>query len=557
MEKHSKEQLLECIGKVYEKANKSKLAASFFQEVDTELIYLSDYFGISKNQTLILAMTFVLNYKGDTVDFNDLINYFDCNPMLLLTYSDDFNTLCEKGILEKKKSNHRVSLTYTNDQFKINERVTHAVLNNEPMPVIEMQGLNDVLDVFENIYNLADESNRNEVNTYFIFKQTTLIIEANLHFPLIKKIADFKFTNKDTFFYCYLIWKTLTGNETVDIGRAAEKIFDSATARVKYLQEIMSKQNILVKKSFIEVEEAHFFNDSEVKLSEFSLKMLEENGLKLFANKKKKENVISPESIYTKELFFNEFEANQLEMLKSLLREDKFKETQSRLKEKGLPKGVTVLLHGSPGTGKTETVYQVAKASNREIVKVDISKSKSMWFGESEKIIKRIFTDYKSYAEDSEQMPILLFNEADAIISKRKESNFSNVSQTENAIQNILLEELENFEGIFFATTNLASNLDLAFERRFLFKVEFQKPEISIKAKIWKSKLPSLTEIECEELAAEFDLSGGQIDNIVRKNEIHEVIHGLKVEFKSIVDFCTTESLKKQSGSKIGFANEN
>jgi len=556
MEKFSKEKLLECIGKVYEQAHKSKLAVSFFEEIDAELIYLSDYFGISKNQALMIAMTFVMNYKGDSVDFSDLISYFDCNPMTLLTFSDDFKELCEKGILEKKKTKHRITLTYSNDQFTINERVTNAVMNNEPMPSIEMEGLKDVLDVFENIYNLGEDCSRNELKTYHTFKQTKKLIDANLHFPLIKKIADFKLENKDTFFYCYVIWKTLTGNESTDIGRAAENIFDSGSERVKYIQEIISKKNELMKRDLIEIEEAQFFNDSYVKLSELSLNLLEENGLKLFANKKKKENVISPENIYAKELFFNEFEANQLDMLKRLLQEDKFKETQNRLKDKGLPKGVTVLLHGSPGTGKTETVYQVAKASNRAIVKVDISKSKSMWFGESEKIIKRIFTDYKSYAKDCEQMPILLFNEADAIISKRKESNFSNVSQTENAIQNILLEELENFEGIFFATTNLASNLDLAFERRFLFKVEFLKPEISIKAKIWKSKLPTLTETECEELASQFDFSGGQIDNIVRKNEIHEVIHGLKVEFKSILDFCTTELLAKASATKIGFVKE-
>ena len=74
-----------------------------------------------------------------------------------------------------------------------------------------------------------------------------------------------------------------------------------------------------------------------------------------------------------------------------MLQEDNFKETQNRLQSKGLPKGITALLHGSPGTGKTETVFQVAKDTNREIVKVDISQSKSMWFGESEKIIKLYF----------------------------------------------------------------------------------------------------------------------------------------------------------------------
>jgi SpoVK/Ycf46/Vps4 family AAA+-type ATPase len=202
--------------------------------------------------------------------------------------------------------------------------------------------------------------------------------------------------------------------------------------------------------------------------------MLQELGLKLFANKKKRDNIIEPAKINSKTLYFNEFEHKQLNLLKTLLQEDNFKETQSRLQSKGLPKGITALLHGSPGTGKTETVFQVAKDTNREIMKVDISQSKSMWFGESEKIIKRIFTDYKAYAKESERMPILLFNEADAIISKRKENSTSNVSQTENAIQNIILEELENFEGIFFATTNLAKNLDSAFERRFLFKIEFQ-----------------------------------------------------------------------------------
>ena len=81
---------------------------------------------------------------------------------------------------------------------------------------------------------------------------------------------------------------------------------------------------------------------------------------------------------------------NQLETLQNLLQEAKYHETQTRLTNKGLPQGIAVLLHGAPGTGKTEIVKQLAKATDREIMKVEISQSKSMWFGESEKIIKRI-----------------------------------------------------------------------------------------------------------------------------------------------------------------------
>lgn len=553
MEQNIKFRLLESIGKVYEQSKDCKLDSAFFEKVDVELKHLSDYFKVSRNQSLIVAMVFALNYKGDTVDLKDLIEYFDCNPMKLLEFSDDFDTLYSKGIFKKQKSSHRVRLTLSNDQFTINEKITEAILNNKPMPLIEREGFKDVIELLEKFHKLGEQRDSEELSTYELFAQTKELISSNLHFPLIKKISDFQFNIEDTYLFLYLIWKTITGNETTDIGRATEGIFDNTSERVNYVQKIMSNENKLISQNHLEIVEANFFSDTEMKLSESSVKMLQELGLKLFANKKKRDNIIEPAKINSKTLYFNEFERKQLDLLKTLLQEDNFIETQNRLQNKGLPKGVTALLHGSPGTGKTETVFQVAKDTNREIVKVDISQSKSMWFGESEKIIKRIFTDYKAYAKDCERMPILLFNEADAIISKRKENSTSNVSQTENAIQNIILEELENFEGIFFATTNLAKNLDSAFERRFLFKIEFQKPDITVKAKIWKSKLPSLTESECETLANRFDFSGGQIDNIVRKNEIHEIIHGISVDFSNIIEFCKTELLSKNSGVRIGF----
>ena len=73
----------------------------------------------------------------------------------------------------------------------------------------------------------------------------------------------------------------------------------------------------------------------------------------------------------------------------------KYKQIQKRLTEKGLPHGIAVLLHGAPGCGKTESVYQIAKVTNRKIYHVDISQTKSCWFGESEKKIQEIFDNYK------------------------------------------------------------------------------------------------------------------------------------------------------------------
>ena len=176
-----------------------------------------------------------------------------------------------------------------------------------------------------------------------------------------------------------------------------------------------------------------------------------------------------------------------------------------------------------------------------------------MWFGESEKLVKKIFRDYIELHKSLDLAPILLFNEADAILSSRKTNSQSSVSQTENAIQNILLEELENFKGIFIATTNLAENLDKAFDRRFLFKIKFNNPGIASRAAIWKIKMPLLTDSETKVLAETHSLSGGQIDNIIRKAEIQSLLNDEIPNIEQLLKFCSQEIILQSGTKSIGF----
>ena len=223
------------------------------------------------------------------------------------------------------------------------------------------------------------------------------------------------------------------------------------------------------------------------------------------------------------------------------------------MEENSLPKGVAVLFHGLPGTGKTAAVDMIAKATGRSVYHVDIAASKTCWFGESEKLFKKIFTDYRRMCETEERKPILLFNEADALFSKRRDVDSGNCAQTENALQNILLEELETLDGILIATTNLCDNFDSAFERRFLFKVKFGQPDKAAKKAIWKSKLPWLPEVDCGKLASQFDLSGGEIDNIVRKSFMEEVLTGNRPDVAMLEAWCKGEKLHAGKAAAIGF----
>ena len=257
--------------------------------------------------------------------------------------------------------------------------------------------------------------------------------------------------------------------------------------------------------------------------------------------------------IVQKELFYNPAEGRQVAQLKELMSEARFNEIRSKMKDKGLRTGFTCLFYGSPGTGKTETVYQIARESGRDLFIVDVAKIKSCWVGESEKNIKDVFDKYKATVRAGGTTPILLFNEADAIFGIRQEGAERAVDKMENSIQNIILQEMEDLEGILIATTNLTSNLDKAFERRFLYKIRFDKPSIDARVAIWRSMLPELSEGEAVQLATDFDFSGGQIENIARKRAVKSIIGLEEPSFADVREFCREEGIGNGPVRKIGF----
>ena len=163
--------------------------------------------------------------------------------------------------------------------------------------------------------------------------------------------------------------------------------------------------------------------------------------------------------------------------------------------------------------------------------------------GESEKNIKAVLARYREICLNSQVQPILFFNEADALINKRTENIEHSVDKMDNAMQNIILQEIEDLDGILIATTNLTSNLDSAFERRFLYKVEFHKPDTTVKSKIWRSMLQDLSDDDAQQLASHFDFSGGQIENIARKRTVDYILSGQYANLEQLEDYCRAEQL--------------
>ena len=265
--------------------------------------------------------------------------------------------------------------------------------------------------------------------------------------------------------------------------------------------------------------------------------------------------MIKAKDIVAKQLFYENDTQQQIAELEGLLDEKRYQQIHSRMKEAGFRCGFTCLFYGAPGVGKTETVLQLARKTGRNIIQVNVEQIKSMWVCESEKNIKALFDDYRNQVESQSLAPILLFNEADAVIGTRLKGAERATDKMENSLQNIILQEMERIDGILIATTNLVQNFDKAFERRFLYKIKFTKPTLEARTAIWKSMIPSLSEEIAHALANKYDFSGGQIENIARHYAIDNILHGAKAgELATLTEHCDNERLEKDGiKRRIGF----
>lgn len=184
-----------------------------------------------------------------------------------------------------------------------------------------------------------------------------------------------------------------------------------------------------------------------------------------------------------------------------------------------------IIFYGAAGTGKTMTAYSLAKSLKREVLAFDCSKILSMYVGESEKNVRKIFDTFNDLRQKTKSEPILLLNEADQFLGSRSSGGMSGAEQMHNQMQNIFLEQIEKFKGILIATTNLLENIDKAFSRRFNYKIEFKKPNKEQRFALWKKMLPSGAPYEkgfnIEELSG-YALTGGQI-NLIIKNTAYKV----------------------------------
>jgi SpoVK/Ycf46/Vps4 family AAA+-type ATPase len=553
----NKTSLLEHLEKIVELSRETGFNDEFFEKARWPLESAASVLKLTQTQTVLFAH--FLNHCDDgCIRMSELADSLKCGKIRLVRYMDDFEALENRKLIKCRRAVNEWQNREEMPSYRVPMEVIRAIRNETSYTPPDYKNL-PIEELFDVLGELFEQRIEGELTYEALVNETRDLLNGNMHLEFCRKI---KWYQLDGYFAILLLrFCDLYVNDDDDqVGmHDLDNIYESRHAFREIEKLLKSNELELIDKlGLIENVNDDGLGDAEY----FHLTDKAKNELlaELNLNRKsaKGKNIIKAEKIVPKNLVYNENETRQIEELTSLLCKDNFTAVQQRLAEKGMRKGFACLFYGPPGTGKTETVYQIARKTGRDIMEVDISETKSKWFGESEKCIKQLFERYRGAVKTSDLEPILLFNEADAVIGKRMEfgDNARAVDQTENAIQNIILQEMENLEGILIATSNLTKNMDRAFERRFLYKIEFSRPAVEVRSSIWQSMVPSLSIYDARVLASCYDFSGGQIENIARKCTVDSVISGADASIGKLKLLCSEELLGKDAAKKIGFMAE-
>ncbi|MDR1143330.1 MAG: AAA family ATPase, partial [Spirochaetaceae bacterium] len=485
--------LLDDFALINRKAEEHGLDDAFTAAAAPSLKAVSEAMKISPVQAALLAL--LLERSGsDAASLEGIAQAVHCGKIQAMKYLDDLEALERRYLIAGTNRDLSDLLSFTRQRDNSGSRVYTV-----PLDVIKAiragtayryTAYNNLTpdDFFETADNLLDAFTSRDIDRRRLDMEVKNLIMANRELAFTRELKAHSYGGTSAIvllvFSCALL---RDGRESIPLKTIS--VFTGGSFARRLQNEIQIGNHKLIKDGILEHDHDHGIADTEYyrlteKAKETFLADVDPKHLGKLAGK----SLIKADAITKRELFYPEKTQRRIAELSALLHEKNFGPIKKRLAGQKMRNGFACLFSGPPGTGKTETAYQIARETDRDIFLVDIAETKSMWFGENEKRIKAVFDRYHSLIKSISPAPILLFNEADAILGKRQElgDQRRGPAQTENAIQNIILQEMENLDGgILIATTNMTINLDKAFERRFLYKIEFEKPDAEAKTAIW------------------------------------------------------------------------
>lgn len=536
--------ILEAMELISESSNNSHLNDDFFKAVEIPTDYLSARLQLTPVQSVLFSL--LMDHSDDNcIHLSDIAELTGCSATRMLRFSKSLEDLAQKFYIKIRKG-------HTLDSYRIPREVVMSLRDDvayEHKPEV----ISDVNEFFDQYGRILSERRSEEISYKLLRKLNEENLEqiSDTHFARTLKIEVPNRDDRLLFVHMAYLYISMM-DDFIEFHQIGD-IYDDDDIPTSLKRELRSQESRLQARLIENSNRDGIALPDTYRLTDYAKNdVLSEVCMNETTHTS--HHLTKADSLTEKTLIFNERENEQINQLCSILTPERFRDIQERLGNAGMRRGFCCLFYGAPGTGKTETVYQIARKTGRDIMQVNVDSIKSCWVGDSEKNIKRVFDRYRNICNETKLAPILLFNEADAILGLRMEGAVRGVEKMENSIQNIILQEMESLEGIMIATTNLTENLDKAFERRFLYKIKYDMPTQEARRKIWMQMLKGLSPEDAGYLASRFNLSGGEIENIVRRYSVSAILSGVDVmDLETLTKICEQERIQAHNRSRIGF----
>lgn len=479
------------------------------------------FFGCSEEKARVLSLVIMEGFESNAVTPEGIRQAMGLPLGSLKRIEPFLRNLCSMGLM-KPKNRGRSSLT---QGYEATPNLLEAVFH-ETRSMLKTRPIEHAADLIQKIFQLIEYYKALRWHHAELFDEMRSLHRKHRKMPFVSWMTGLPLSDPERCCLYYVMYKRLQGEVDIDIDDVDKAILPHPKERFNFHREVIAGNLPMITTGLLKVEthmggrliELNLGPTAASKLPEFELRIRSENSQEATMLER-----VSHQNIHRKTLLFDPVLAGQVDSMFRLLAPERLPLVQEKLASQGMNTGILAIFHGVPGSGKTETVLQLAAETGRDIFRVNIAGIRNKYVGESEKGVRAIFEQYRKSCVGSGPMPILLFNEADAILGKRIAVN-SSVDQMNNSMQNILLEEMEGFQGIFIATTNLAAHLDDAFERRFTYKLRFTKAGDDVRKALWTRHFPNLSEADALSLSADLDLSPAQIENLKKRWEIHQIL---------------------------------
>ncbi len=551
--------VLNSISLIYEKKENLFRNSLILTEISPEIKTVASFFKIETKTAAAMAVLICNQLMGESASMQRVMKSLGLSPLDYMRVNNSFIDFRKIGWM--KISSRNMVFGDEKIEYEFSKEVIDAVLKNDPakLQMASPENLTDALLQIQRLISdlqdvLIDEDHRLEL---------LIVLERYEQFPLIGKLlSDNNLTSIEKLILLLYCADSLFGKDEFDLNNTIEMFSDNPSEAFYTRNRIKEEKMAILRDGYIRYANQDLVDFAAVVLGDRILNDIDAGSFQMEDNKLSLKfcKLIQPAEIAQRTLFFNSDTRSAIQDIMKFTSPENFANLHKRLLKNGMNPGLTMMFYGPPGTGKTELVMQIARMHQLPILQVDIGKIKNMWVGESEKNLNRVFDEYKSAFDHFKNTPILLFNEADGILGVRKNVK-SSVDQMLNSMQNILLQKLESFSGIFIATTNLTNNIDSAFDRRMLYKQRFDLPDANTRFSILKSIFPDFSMKLLQDISSKYNLSGGQIQNIRKKFVVDDILyeekHNITENMLRYIEEETRFRSRNQTAIGYKFSNQN